>query len=689
MKRTISILLVLAMLLCLPLPAGAEESRTTVTVTADKTQVYPGDSLTLTITASNQIEDLTAWQFNLSYDASRFTMGTPQISPEAWPSTVVGQPKGTKEASVAISALDVGSAPICLNGGQMVQIPFTAKADAVLGQADFVLTCDTLSTYGMLEEKREQVTITNQARAISVLEREKHTYYNGYAVTLQTEKTTSLSQTLSVQAAVSAKDETVTTYSAYELVIAYDDTKLTYKSATAADSGATVTPGKGTVTILGYGEEKTFQTPAATVVFQPKEEGKTNVTLTSARVDIHSNAPTQDVPLADMVNPEEITIQASFPVTLGEGLTAKTDIAVKGTDFSFSATDVINYDYALPQAQIGKDTVAVKDNGDGTYTISGELITGPVSITAARTPKRYPVTVTGSGKEAVTAAQTATYGTDFTFTVAQTEGVSYTVTAKAGNQDVTLTVGEDGSYTIAGTAIAGPVELTVVGSTTGENTVSVTRPDYVTGEKTAAKGQDYLFGVNREDGYTYGEPAVTVDGVPVDVVKEEDGSYKIAGKNVTGPIVITLNREEKTAVTVSEYLTLKDGKIMWLITVRGNVPQGQAPAYDGNIMFWSENYGAYAWLEISAQNQEGQLAQAKQKLTIAQGTAQTVAASGDVNKTGKADINDAQLAYDMYNKHYCDFDTVSVEKFLRADVRSDKKVDTQDAAAIVSIIWGK
>lgn len=689
MKRTISILLVLAMLLCLPLPAGAEETRTTVTVAADKTQAAPGDRVTLTIAASEAIADLTAWQFNLTYDATRFSMGTPQVSPEAWPSTVVGQPRGEGEASVAISALDVGSAAISLNAGQMVTIPFTVRADAALGQTRFDLTCDTLAAYGLLSEQRDRVTIDSQAAVLSIVEGQKITHYDGYGVTLTAQDTVNLGEDLQVQALVSAEDDTVTTYNAYELRISYDNEKLTYQSATPADSGATVTPGEGTLTILGYGADKTFTTPAVTLVFTGKSAGETEVQVTQAKVDTSANAPTNDVPSAKTLGSAQITLREAYQVTLGEGLTAESGVAVKGEDFTFSASDVNNYDYETPVAKIGENSVAVSSKGDGTYTIAGKDITGPISVTVARTPKAYSVTVDGTGKDDVTAGNTATYNTDYAFTVKQEEGFTYTVTARAGNSDVTLTVGENGAYTIPGTAISGPITLTVEKSVAGENVVNVTKPDYVEGPDTATKGQDYTFSVRTEPGFTYGEPTVTIDGKPVTATKGEDGKYVIAGSDITGPITITLPRQEAVTVALSQYLTLEEQRVMWLVTVSGQVPQGSVAKYEGDTMFWSENYQAYVWLVISAESEQTLLAQVGSKVAIAEGQATTLDASGDVNKTGKTDINDAQLAYDMYNKHYGNFTAVEMEKFLRADVSHDKKLDTQDAAAIVSAIRGQ
>ena len=60
------------------------------------------------------------------------------------------------------------------------------------------------------------------------------------------------------------------------------------------------------------------------------------------------------------------------------------------------------------------------------------------------------------------------------------------------------------------------------------------------------------------------------------------------------------------------------------------------------------------------------------------------AANYDVNMTGLVDINDAQLAYDMYNGEYEDFSIINMHRFLNADVNADWKINVADAAAIAS-----
>ena len=65
----------------------------------------------------------------------------------------------------------------------------------------------------------------------------------------------------------------------------------------------------------------------------------------------------------------------------------------------------------------------------------------------------------------------------------------------------------------------------------------------------------------------------------------------------------------------------------------------------------------------------------------------TVTNSMDVNGTGTLDASDAQLTFNMYNAVYSNFtDDVTMEKFLRADVNGDNKIDVKDAEAIVNQI---
>ena len=72
-------------------------------------------------------------------------------------------------------------------------------------------------------------------------------------------------------------------------------------------------------------------------------------------------------------------------------------------------------------------------------------------------------------------------------------------------------------------------------------------------------------------------------------------------------------------------------------------------------------------------------------MAIIPGTATDVSYEMDVNISNKVDANDSQLVYNMYNAHYATFtENVTIEKFLRADINGDAKINVEDAAAIIN-----
>ena len=507
----------------------------------------------------------------------------------------------------------------------------------------------------------------------------------GYAVSASEDKAVTVGESAEVKINVSNSDSIITTYNAYDLTLTYDTDKLTYNSCTAADALAVVKDDvPGTIRVIGFGDDKNLDTPAATLDFAAKGTGEAEVKITSAKVDIGSQAVGSDAPAAFLLDDTTVIKVTGYTVTLGEGLSGESTVA-PGADYTFTAIDADNYDYVI-SATMGGETTTANDNGDGTYTIPG--VTGNLVINATMTPKSYNVTVEGTGAGDVTAADKATYNTDYTFTVTEDGNYTYNTTVTVGGKAYTLGTPENGKYTIPGTDIKGDIVISVTKTVKPSSVVSVTKPDYVKGNDTATKGQDYTFTVDKEEGYDYSEPTVKVGDVDVTdkVVKNGDGSYTIPGSTITGNITIEVTKTAAVAVDVAQYLTL-DGKVMYLVTASGTLPEGQVAKYDGMSMFWSEKYNAYAYLVISADNLEAVKAEAAAKVKVAEGTsAGTVDYSGDVNGTGLTDVNDAQLTYDMYNTKYSSFDVVSMLKFLNADVSGDKKVNTADATAIVSLI---
>ena len=669
-KKSMSLLLTVLLVFSLAVTAFAEETTATLSLTASKTNLTVGDEFSVYLNASDTIGSIGSFQMDVYYDQNMFeylgaeTAYTPNHNTD-----------DNGERYIRLTTINFeGKAEI--PQGQFTELKFKVLKT---GNYHFALTTVVIVdvTGGSI------MTVATAPGAVDVTAAEAPAF-TGYAVSASEDKTVAVGENAEVKVTVSNSDSAVTAYNAYDLTMTYDTDKLTYVSCTAADTHAVVTEDAGTIRVIGFGDEKNLDTPAATLNFTAKGTGEAEVKITSAKVDIGSQAVGSDAPAAFLLDDTTVIKVTGYTVTLGEGLCGESTVA-PGADYTFTATDADNYDYVI-SATMGGETVTPKDNGDGTYTVSG--VTGNLVINAAMTPKSYNVTVEGTGAGDVTAADKATYNTDYTFTVTEDDNYTYTTTVTVGGKSYALGTPENGKYTIPGIDIKGDIVISVTKTVKPSSVVSVTKPDYVKGNDTATKGQDYDFTVEKEDGYDYSEPTVKVGGVDVTdkLVKKENGSYTIPGSTITGNITIEVTKTAAVAVDVVEYLTL-DGKVMYLVTASGTLPEGQVAKYDGMSMFWSEKYNAYAYLVISADNLEAVKAEAAAKVKVAEGaSAGTVDYSGDVNGTGLTDVNDAQLTYDMYNTKYSSFDVVSMLKFLNADVSGDKKVNTADATAIVSLI---
>ena len=236
---------------------------------------------------------------------------------------------------------------------------------------------------------------------------------------------------------------------------------------------------------------------------------------------------------------------------------------------------------------------------------------------------------------------------------------------------------DDSSVTVE--IAAGNEDLTVEVEGATDAGVEIEADNYYTEGKAVTiqlKGQ--------EVGYLYTVTA-TVNGEKVEVIDNGDGTYTIDGEDVVaGGIVFTVTKVlDTTSVKVNQYVKM-DGATMYLVTC-GTAINGKVYTYDGANMFWSDAYDSYCYLVIDSGTFTTDAAKAK--IGMKDGPAVVIDYSDvDVNMTNKEDANDAQLVYNMYNAMYADFSVVSMEKFLRADVETDKVLNVDDAAAIIAAI---
>lgn len=564
---------------------------------------------------------------------------------------------------------------------------FTANFEAkAAGSAKICLNTDEDygSVFSMTHTNGDKVTVTQNFSAAENLVIKEAIASEGYTVSLKQETQSKVAgETAEVTVQVEAKD--LTEFNALYAKLRYDTSYLSLNTTSTSDY--TILDNNGSVEIIGYGDDKAVGevvTLQFTVDKKPSEG--TEIALVQASVDESKNAAVQDTPEASYGNNKSTITVSGLNVTIPEDDFFGSNTVESGKDYTFTAKNP-NYDYTF-NATMGGAAAEVVDNGDGTYTVKNVTDDLVIEI-AKKTAKTFNVIVKGALDGQVEADAKATYGTNYIFTVNPMDGYNTKITMTIDNKNYTAFVVSDSHYTILGADVVGDIEIQVTNTQSDYSaTIGGTGAGLVTGDDKLTHGQDYTFTIAKKEGYTYGISA-TMGGNLVAVIDNGDGTYTI--KNVTGDLVITVDEtlvSGDLTVEVSTYLKL-DGKNIYLVLAsKENLEEGHALAYDGNVMYWSDAYDAYAYLVISST--ELAAADAVTNVSdLANTTATSIDYSGDVNGTNVIDVNDAQLVYDMYNAKYASFDACTMLKFLNADLNNDKLVDATDAAAVVDAFFGK
>ena len=471
-------------------------------------------------------------------------------------------------------------------------------------------------------------------------------------------------------------------FSASEITVTYDNSKLTFDKASSTLNGAEVMVGSGSIDLADYGANQTAGI-AYTLAFTAISDGNAQVKIASAAFSQQENAATEDL-VSAVISKDTATVKISkkeFSVTLPAIFTGNSVVA-NGGDYTFAAADAKNYTYSNITATVEGLSVPVTANGDGTWTVKN--VAGELVISGNRAAKRYSVVFLTGSDVAVPGNGVAVYNEDYMFMLPVEEHYSISVTSiRIGTKDVPYSV-KDGFVTIAGGNITG--DITVVldkvrtdAAVSVEGTGASDAAGYV---PYAIPGEAYTLTVNQDTKYDYAVSA-KVNDVEVTVSASGNQYTVVAEDVVAGSIVFTVNRALKTSgVSVSKYLTL-NGTSMWLVQNSVSKLSSSIYTYKGSEMFWSDQYDAYVYLVIAVDAPVVSAAD----LGLISGAAVNVDYGMDVKKTGRVDANDAQLVYNFYNAHYGSFTSnVTVEKFLSADVNGDAAVNVEDAAMIINEI---
>ena len=240
--------------------------------------------------------------------------------------------------------------------------------------------------------------------------------------------------------------------------------------------------------------------------------------------------------------------------------------------------------------------------------------------------------------------------------------------------------------------------------------------------RTFYSGENYTFTLNKND--TYYDYSVLVyywkqniggnggKNIRMEYKDNGDGTYTIIDMPYAD-VTISISKMAKAidpdAVEVSTYVEL-DNKTVFKVVVQGShklLNRDQTTysytwfTYDGQKMYCNPRYTKFAgngsssvYLVMVDKGKTLTKEDAMAKLGIVTSTEQEnldqlLKVGSDVNEDGiggvginRRDVNDVQLIYDLYNGLYDSFETVSMRKFLKADVNCDGVLDSRDAVKL-------
>ena len=641
MKKVISFMLAIILMISLCVSAFA----LSLTPTADKTSIAQGETITVTLSFDEQIEDIASAEARLYFDDTKFEFNS-GVGADSYTNVVkdVKTENGKKYVQVNYFCSTVDS-PIA--AGKFATITFTAKQD-IQGDAEF--SAQVVSS--MLKDENKTANTDPISLTVTITPPAP-----GYQVSVPKSISAGVNGETIVPVAVHLTEVDGThsasnTFNAYSFTVTYDTAKLRYKSIAPADAEVTEL-GNGVLKIAGTSHDAingsdtafklTFETFSAI--------GAADVSISNAKIDDKANAIDKDAPLAKAGNLTTTVTVGGYSVTLPEGFEGEGSAAA-GEDYTFKVTDGRAYTVT---ATVDGISVPVTKNDDS-YTIEGRYVTGKIVVAAK---EKAMVTVKVDNKGGGTIAElndgmtvmTVPEGEDVTFTVtspldknpiaytvkvdeveiaasgvaiadqkgprkayaytytipgSMVKGESITVTVEKATDSVALIkTGNGWDENVTLTYTADGVEKTLTGGTIPTSATALT----VTIKQNDKRNYTVQYKQNLANEWTdFGEPEKKDGNL---VYTYTDGFDKDTLSN--GSFAVKIDYTEKAdfaADEVVKYLELGTGesaKTMWLVLCSGKTNGYLTCSYDGSTaapMYYSEKYQAWAYLVISGDNEE-------------------------------------------------------------------------------------
>lgn len=637
---------------------------------------------------------------------------------------------------VEFAALDDDAAAIyqALPVGYTIKLTFKVADDAAGEALNFKLNYVTYDTaYNEYsEENSYSMTVAGSLQIKPTA--------TGYTVSMGADQQVAAGQQVRIPVTVTSSEKKITGFNAYDMTFTYDPAALTLNTKTDDAANLTVKDDSGTVRVRRYGATQALG-EALALDFTANKAASSTVTLTAAKFDIDANSINFDAPNATISDADTV-VKGLWKVTLPDGFlstAANGSMLVEdGQDFTFRATDT-HYEYVL---KINGELVEMKT---AKYTIKNVTANQNVEF-VAKNGKTYTIKFevednTTTENQATVAdlvaysTTTVQYPNDYKFTV-KFPGTGYVVWVgiepNKNKRDYVRQENGDYVYTLLGSSLTGDENNEITITLTKRENGSL-RNIKVVGSGSDAfsennaltfySGENYTFTLNKNDTYYdysvlvyYWQQNIGGNGgknIRMEYKDNGDGTYTIIDMPYAD-VTISINKMAKAidpdAVEVSTYVEL-DNKTVFKVVVQGShelLNRDQTTysytwfTYDGQKMYCNPRYTKFAgngssssvYLVMVDKGETLTKKDAMAKLGIVTSTKQEnldqlLEVGSDVNEDGiggvginRRDVNDVQLIYDLYNGLYDSFETVSMRKFLKADVNYDGVLDSQDAVKL-------